>query len=180
MLQPSFFIKGRRRSWHGTSKVPASGSLGAWRQDDAADKLLPKPPDGHRVLIFSQFRTLYSVRTICLEGYSFERVDGPSRVARGSAPSTGTPTVALMASVRTSRYSVCCPPRWWCGNQPHRGGPVIFRPDWNPQNDIQAQARAHRIGQTKKVKVYRFLAKTYEAVSSASSQKLARLRGERG
>jgi hypothetical protein len=30
---------------------------------------------------------------------------------------------------------------------------VIFDSDWNPQNDIQAQARAHRIGQTAEVKV---------------------------
>ena len=29
---------------------------------------------------------------------------------------------------------------------------VIFDSDWNPQNDLQAQARAHRIGQTKQVK----------------------------
>lgn len=37
--------------------------------------------------------------------------------------------------------------------------------DWNPQNDLQAQARAHRIGQTKPVKVYRLLTrKTYETV----------------
>ena len=28
---------------------------------------------------------------------------------------------------------------------------VIFDSDWNPQNDLQAQARAHRIGQTKQV-----------------------------
>jgi hypothetical protein len=35
--------------------------------------------------------------------------------------------------------------------------------DWNPQNDLQAQARCHRIGQTKSVKVYRLLTrKTYE------------------
>ena len=25
---------------------------------------------------------------------------------------------------------------------------IIFDSDWNPQNDLQAQARAHRIGQT--------------------------------
>ena len=37
--------------------------------------------------------------------------------------------------------------------------------DWNPQNDLLAQARAHRIGQTKPVKVYRLLTrKTYETV----------------
>ena len=30
---------------------------------------------------------------------------------------------------------------------------IIFDSDWNPQNDLQAQARAHRIGQTKQVGV---------------------------
>ena len=40
---------------------------------------------------------------------------------------------------------------------------IIFDSDWNPQNDLQAQARCHRIGQTKSVKVYRLLTrKTYE------------------
>eukprot|EP00731_Ephydatia_muelleri_P024671 Em0016g942a len=29
------------------------------------------------------------------------------------------------------------------------GTVIIFDSDWNPQNDLQAQARAHRIGQTK-------------------------------
>lgn len=32
---------------------------------------------------------------------------------------------------------------------------VIYDSDWNPQNDIQATARAHRIGQKKEVNVYR-------------------------
>jgi len=40
---------------------------------------------------------------------------------------------------------------------------VIFDSDFNPQNDLQAMARAHRIGQTKAVSVYRLVtAKTYE------------------
>ncbi len=40
---------------------------------------------------------------------------------------------------------------------------IIYDSDWNPQNDLQAMARAHRIGQTKAVRVYRLLtAKTYE------------------
>jgi SNF2 family DNA or RNA helicase len=41
---------------------------------------------------------------------------------------------------------------------------IIYDSDWNPQNDIQTQSRAHRIGQTKELKVYRLLTKnTYES-----------------
>lgn len=29
---------------------------------------------------------------------------------------------------------------------------IIFDSDWNPQNDLQAQARAHRIGQKKQAR----------------------------
>ncbi|ORX91214.1 hypothetical protein LY90DRAFT_445531 [Neocallimastix californiae] len=40
---------------------------------------------------------------------------------------------------------------------------IIFDSDWNPQNDLQAQARVHRIGQTKTVQIYRLItANTYE------------------
>ena len=39
----------------------------------------------------------------------------------------------------------------------------VFDSDWNPQNDLQAQSRCHRIGQAKSVKIYRLLTrKTYE------------------
>lgn len=41
---------------------------------------------------------------------------------------------------------------------------IIYDSDWNPQNDVQATARAHRIGQEKEVAVYRFITKnTYES-----------------
>ena len=40
---------------------------------------------------------------------------------------------------------------------------IIFDSDWNPQNDLQAQARCHRIGQDKSVKVYRLITRnSYE------------------
>ncbi len=34
---------------------------------------------------------------------------------------------------------------------------ILFDSDWNPQSDIQAMARVHRIGQTKTVHVYRLM-----------------------
>ena len=34
---------------------------------------------------------------------------------------------------------------------------IIFDSDWNPQMDLQAMDRAHRIGQKKQVKVFRFI-----------------------
>lgn len=34
---------------------------------------------------------------------------------------------------------------------------IIFDSDWNPQNDLQAQARAHRIGQKNQVNIYRLV-----------------------
>ena len=36
---------------------------------------------------------------------------------------------------------------------------IIFDSDWNPQNDLQAESRAHRIGQTKTVRIYRLVTK---------------------
>lgn len=35
---------------------------------------------------------------------------------------------------------------------------VIFDSDWNPQNDLQAQARAHRIGQKNQVNLMLYMA----------------------
>ena len=37
---------------------------------------------------------------------------------------------------------------------------VIFDSDWNPQMDLQAQDRAHRIGQRNEVRVFRLITKT--------------------
>jgi Helicase conserved C-terminal domain len=47
---------------------------------------------------------------------------------------------------------------------------VVFDSDFNPQNDLQAQARCHRIGQTKSVKVYRYvIALEIPSISTCSS-----------
>ena len=51
---------------------------------------------------------------------------------------------------------------------------IIYDSDWNPQNDMQAQARCHRIGQTKKVMIYRLTTRaSYEEVMfETASRKL--------
>ena len=41
---------------------------------------------------------------------------------------------------------------------------IIFDSDWNPQNDVQAMARCHRIGQKKQVTIYRLITRrSFEA-----------------
>ena len=37
---------------------------------------------------------------------------------------------------------------------------IIFDSDWNPQMDLQAQDRAHRIGQRNEVRVFRLITKS--------------------
>ncbi|KAG7258428.1 hypothetical protein CRUP_031798 [Coryphaenoides rupestris] len=44
------------------------------------------------------------------------------------------------------------------GHQPgHRDVVILYDSDWNPQVDLQAMDRAHRIGQQKQVRVFRFI-----------------------
>ena len=51
---------------------------------------------------------------------------------------------------------------------------IIFDSDWNPQSDLQAQARCHRIGQTRAVKVYRLIVQesVEEKLFDVATQKL--------
>jgi len=51
---------------------------------------------------------------------------------------------------------------------------VLFDSDWNPQADLQAMDRAHRIGQTKQVVVFRFVTENAieEKVLERAAQKL--------
>ena len=49
---------------------------------------------------------------------------------------------------------------------------IIFDSDWNPQNDVQAMARCHRIGQKKQVVIYRLVTRnTFEGEMFARASK---------
>jgi SWI/SNF-related matrix-associated actin-dependent regulator of chromatin subfamily A member 5 len=51
---------------------------------------------------------------------------------------------------------------------------VLYDSDWNPQADLQAMDRAHRIGQTKQVYVFRFITQdaVEERIIERATQKL--------
>ena len=130
------------------------------------DKLLPRLKEtGHRVLIFSQFKIMLDI----IEDYlserkmKAERIDGSitgkkrqlaiDRFQAKDIDSKEAPFI-MMLSTRAGGVGINLTAADTC---------IIFDSDWNPQNDLQAQARCHRIGQTKSVKVYRLLTrKTYE------------------
>jgi len=137
--------------------VKASGKL------VLLDKLLPKLKDGgHRVLIFSQFKIMLDILEdyLRLRQLKVERIDGSitgkkRQMAIDRFQAKGdTKAFIMLLSTREGRVGINLTAADTC---------IIFDSDWNLQNDLQAQARCHRIGQTKSVKVYRLLSrKTYE------------------
>ena len=130
------------------------------------DKLLPRlKEEGHRVILFSQFKIMLDIVEDYLRarGMVFERIDGSitgnkrqqaiDRFQAESSDKREVPFIMLL-STRAGGVGITLTAADTC---------IIFDSDWNPQNDLQAQARCHRIGQTKSVKVYRLLTrKTYE------------------
>eukprot|EP01088_Endostelium_zonatum_P017641 TRINITY_DN530_c0_g1_i3.p1 TRINITY_DN530_c0_g1~~TRINITY_DN530_c0_g1_i3.p1 ORF type:complete len:1581 (-),score=597.97 TRINITY_DN530_c0_g1_i3:89-4312(-) len=126
-------------------------------------KLLTKlKAEGSRVLIFSQMVALLDiVEDFMVEKeFAFERIDGGvGRAERQLAidrfcDKTNKEAFAFLLSTRAGGLGL---------NLVAADTVIIFDSDWNPQNDLQAQARAHRIGQTKEVKIYRFVTRnSYE------------------
>ena len=126
------------------------------------DKLLPKlKAEGHKVLIFSQMKRMLDIlETYCIgRGYGYERLDGSIQgnlrqeaIDRFCNPETSS--FVFLLSTRAGGVGI---------NLTAADTVIIFDSDWNPQNDAQAQARCHRIGQKKAVRIYRLVTKkTYE------------------
>lgn len=123
------------------------------------DKLLAKLKDGHKVLIFSQMTKCLDLLAdyLVYRNYKFERIDGGVRGDLRQAAidrfSTGDAFVFLLCT-RAGGVGI---------NLTAADTVVIFDSDWNPQNDLQAQARCHRIGQKNEVKIYRLITRnSYE------------------
>ena len=123
-------------------------------------KLLPKlQSEGHQILIFSQFiQTLNLLEDLlALMGFTFDRLDGSVRgdLRQQKIDKFNSGKVfAFLLSTKAGGLGL---------NLTAADIVIIFDNDWNPQNDVQAEARAHRIGQQKSVHVYRLVTKgTYE------------------
>uniref|UniRef100_A0A667YPZ3 Chromodomain helicase DNA binding protein 7 n=1 Tax=Myripristis murdjan TaxID=586833 RepID=A0A667YPZ3_9TELE len=126
------------------------------------DKLLPKlKAGGHRVLVFSQMvRCLDILEDYLIQRrYPYERIDGRVRgnlrqaaIDRFSRPDSDR--FVFLLCTRAGGLGINLTAADTC---------IIFDSDWNPQNDLQAQARCHRIGQSKAVKIYRLITRnSYE------------------
>ncbi|XP_060776124.1 chromodomain-helicase-DNA-binding protein 1-like isoform X3 [Neoarius graeffei] len=125
---------------------------------------------GHLVLLFSQMTRMLDIVQDFLEyrGYSYERMDGSARAEeRNLAISSFNSREVFIFLLSTKAGGV--------GLNLTAADTVIFLDsDFNPQNDLQAAARAHRIGQTRPVKVIRLLGRdtVEEVVYSRAVSKL--------
>ncbi len=123
------------------------------------DKLLQKLQGEHKVLIFSQMTRCLDLLSEYLQyrNYKYERIDGGVRGdLRQAAIDRFTNGEAFVFLLCTRAGGVGI-------NLTAADTVVIFDSDWNPQNDLQAQARCHRIGQKNEVKIYRLVTKnSYE------------------
>lgn len=163
------------------------------------DKFLPKlKANGNRVLIFSQFQILLDVLEdyLNLRGFSYGRIDGNmtgverqrtiDKFQEGGTKNKKKkdhtkkkdkkksslvvveeeePLFIMLLTTRAGGFGV---------NLTTADTVIIFDSDFNPQSDLQASARCHRIGQEKQVKIYRLISrKTYEMqMFQIASQKL--------
>ena len=126
------------------------------------DKLLPKlRREGHRVLVFSQFVRMLDLLEELMDarGFNCERLDGNvtgnERQKAIDRFNTRADAFCFLLSTRAGGVGI---------NLTAADTVIIFDSDWNPQNDVQAMARCHRIGQTKDVRVYRLITRrSFEA-----------------
>ncbi|EGC36924.1 hypothetical protein DICPUDRAFT_97424 [Dictyostelium purpureum] len=123
---------------------------------DTMDQILTKMhASKHRVLIFTQMTEVINLMEeyFSLKEWTYLRLDGSTK-----------PEERAHLVVEWNRPDS---PFWIFVLSTHAGGlgmnlqtadtVIIFDSDWNPQMDLQAQDRCHRIGQTNAVNVYRLI-----------------------
>ena len=110
----------------------------------------------HKVLVFSQFTSMLDIMQDYLDyrGFSYERLDGSCRSEERFL------SIKNFNSVESTFVFLLSTKAGGQGITLTSADTVVFMDcDFNPQNDIQAAARSHRIGQTKPVKIIRLVCK---------------------
>ena len=123
--------------------------------DKLLKRLFSDVQENHKVLIFSQFTTMLNIlEDYCTyRGFQYCRIDGNTssmdrdlQMAQFNSPTSEYKLFLL--STRAGGLGI---------NLQAANHVILYDSDWNPQMDLQAQDRAHRIGQKRSVRVYRFI-----------------------
>ncbi|XP_038074783.1 lymphocyte-specific helicase-like isoform X1 [Patiria miniata] len=119
------------------------------------ERLLPAlKKENHKVLIFSQMTLMLDVlEDYCyLRKYRYCRLDGKMKLTDRQEQidefNKDPDTFLFLLSTRAGGLGI---------NLTAADTVIIYDSDWNPQSDLQAQDRCHRIGQTKPVVIYRLV-----------------------
>ncbi|XP_072280863.1 lymphoid-specific helicase [Pyxicephalus adspersus] len=119
------------------------------------DRMLPEMKKrGHKILIFSQMTMMLDIlMDYCYyRKFNFCRLDGSMAYAEREENMrnfNNDPDVFIfLVSTRAGGLGI---------NLTAADTVILYDSDWNPQADLQAQDRCHRIGQTKPVVVYRLV-----------------------
>ncbi|XP_046976606.1 ATP-dependent helicase brm isoform X2 [Vanessa cardui] len=120
------------------------------------DRILPKlKRTGHRVLVFCQMTQCMTIIEDYLSWRAFQylRLDGMTKAEdRGELlkkfNDVGSDYFIFLLSTRAGGLGL---------NLQSADTVIIFDSDWNPHQDLQAQDRAHRIGQRNEVRVLRLM-----------------------
>ncbi|KAI0377847.1 SNF2 family N-terminal domain-containing protein [Hypomontagnella monticulosa] len=110
---------------------------------------------GHKTLLFSQGTQMLDILEVFVKrlGYiKYLRMDGGTAIKDRQSlvdQFNNTPDIDLfLLTTRVGGLGV---------NLTGASRVIIFDPDWNPSNDIQARERAWRLGQKKEVTIYRLM-----------------------
>lgn len=126
------------------------------------DKALQKfRKEGKKVLVFSQFTEMLKVieEYLGFRNIKYQKIDGGTKAKDRQTSidrfNNNQGFEVFLLSTKAGGLGI---------NLTSASIVIIYDSDWNPQNDVQAIARAHRIGQTEAVKVFRLVSKkTYES-----------------
>ncbi|CAH8824713.1 unnamed protein product [Trichobilharzia szidati] len=134
-----------------TTRISDSGKL------TALDNLLTElKSNGHRVLIYSQMTRMIDIleEFMLYRKHAYLRLDGSSRLSDRrdmvAQWQTNPHWFVFLLSTRAGGLGI---------NLTAADTVIFYDSDWNPTVDQQAMDRAHRLGQTKPVTVYRLICK---------------------